>query len=122
MTTDAGIDLVAYNAKSRRAVTIQVKANERPKPGGGKGKLALDWWLSESNPAELIALVDLSELRVWLFTPSEFAEHAQQSSSGRLHLYMYTDARAGAKRHKRRVLESEFAEYLLQNRAQLVEA
>ena len=66
MTTDAGIDLVAFYPKSKRAATIQVKTNDRPKPSGGKGKLALDWWLPEKSPAELIALVDLSELRVWL--------------------------------------------------------
>jgi hypothetical protein len=32
MTTDAGIDLVAYAPRSREAVTVQVKANLQPKP------------------------------------------------------------------------------------------
>ena len=39
MTTDAGIDLVAYAPRSREAVTIQVKANLQPKPAGGRGKM-----------------------------------------------------------------------------------
>lgn len=43
MTTDAGVDLVAYSPRSRRPRTIQVKTNEKPKPGGGKGKFALQW-------------------------------------------------------------------------------
>ncbi len=43
LTTDTGIDLVAYSPRRADAVTIQVKANLQPKPGGGKGKPALDW-------------------------------------------------------------------------------
>jgi hypothetical protein len=122
MTTDAGIDLVAYYPKSKRATTIQVKTNDRPKPSGGKGKLALDWWLPEASPAELIALVDLSELKVWLFTYSEIVESAQQRSGGNLHLYMYTDPSKSPRKDKRPVLEREFSQYLLANRSHLVEA
>lgn len=42
MTTDAGVDLVGFQACSQRAVTIQVKANRRPKPGSGEGSQALN--------------------------------------------------------------------------------
>ena len=38
MTTDAGIDLVAYAPGHQHAWTIQVKTNLRPKPSGGKGQ------------------------------------------------------------------------------------
>ncbi len=41
MTTDAGIDLVAYSPKNKRPYTIQVKTQEQPTKGGGKGKLSL---------------------------------------------------------------------------------
>lgn len=61
LTTDAGIDLVAYSQGKKEAVTIQVKTNLQPKPGGGKGKLSLDWWVPDNSPAELFALVDISE-------------------------------------------------------------
>jgi hypothetical protein len=64
MSTDDGIDLVAYSPISKLPSTIQVKANLKPKPGGGKGKEALDWWLSENSLAEFVALVDLSEARI----------------------------------------------------------
>ena len=40
MTTDSGIDLVAYAPYSKRAVTIQVKANEKPKPAGRPSRRA----------------------------------------------------------------------------------
>jgi len=67
MTTDAGIDLVAYSPRSGQAVTIQVKANLQPKPAGGRGKKLLSWDLRETSPAQMVALVDLSTERVWLF-------------------------------------------------------
>jgi hypothetical protein len=59
MTTNSGIDLVAYAPGAKRAVTIQVKANQQSKPAGGKGQKALDWWLRDDSPAKLVALVDL---------------------------------------------------------------
>jgi hypothetical protein len=68
MSTDTGVDLVAYSSRTSQALTIQIKTNLRAKPGGGKGKAALDWWVSESVPAQLIALVDLSSEKIWFFT------------------------------------------------------
>ena len=64
MSTDAGIDLVAYSPTLGVPKTIQVKANLKAKPGGGKGRAALDWWLPHDSPAELIAFVDLSTQRI----------------------------------------------------------
>jgi hypothetical protein len=71
MTTDAGIDLVAYSGLKGRSFTIQVKTNLTPKPGGGKGAPGVDWWVSEDCPAELYAFVDLSTRRVWLLNREE---------------------------------------------------
>jgi hypothetical protein len=51
MSTDVGIDLVAYSPRRQSAYPIQVKANLKAKPGGGTGKAALDWWVSETSPA-----------------------------------------------------------------------
>ena len=117
MSTDAGVDLVAYSPKTSHPATIQVKTNLQAKPGGGKGKAALDWWLSEDTPAQLVALVDLSSQRVWLFAREEIAKLAQQKSSGRFHLYMYTDPTAQPKKTGRLAHVYEFEKYLLQNRA-----
>lgn len=55
MTTDSGIDLVAYSGVKNCSITLQVKSNLTPKPGGGKGAPAVDWWVSEDCPAELYA-------------------------------------------------------------------
>jgi hypothetical protein len=71
MSTDAGIDLVAYSPSRKGATTLQIKTNLKPKPGGGTGKESLDWWIPDNSPAELFALVDLSTQRVWVFTLAE---------------------------------------------------
>jgi len=91
LCTDVGVDLVVYSPKAHEAQTIQIKSNHRPKPSGGKGKLALDWWIEEDNPAQLVALVDLSLKRLWVFKKEEIAMLAQQRSGGRCHIYMHTD-------------------------------
>lgn len=116
MTTDAGVDLVAFSAKSQRAVTVQVKANDAPKRGGGKGKLALDWWIADDCPSELAAFVDVSTDRAWLFTKQELAEFAQQHSSGRYHLYMYVDPSTRSRGSKLGML-SDFDRFALEPRA-----
>src|SRR5687767_2684480 len=80
MSTDTGVDLVAYSPRLDQAITIQIKTNLKSKPGGGKGKAALDWWIDEDVPATLVALVDLSTEKVWLFKREEVLELAQQRS------------------------------------------
>jgi hypothetical protein len=114
MTTDSGIDLVAYAPAEKRAVTIQVKANLKPKHSGGRGKLALDWWIAEAGPAELVALVDLALDGVWLFSHAELMRMAQQRSGKRLHLYFYTDLNARPRRDGRRA--AEYDAFKIENR------
>ena len=118
--TDAGIDLVAYASKSCKAQTIQVKTNHKAKPGGGKGKIALDWWIEESNPAQLVALVDLSLRRIWVFTKEELATLAQQRSGDRFHLYMYADPTVNPTKANRLAHSHEFEKYRLENRAHIL--
>jgi hypothetical protein len=113
LTTDAGIDLVAYTHGSKRAKTIQVKTNLTAKPGGGKGALALDWWFPGDSPAEVIALVDISAGRVWLFTLAEASALAQQQSNGNHHFYMYVDPKAKTRGDKP-AHDHKFEKYLLE--------
>ncbi len=113
LTTDSGIDLVAYSPIRNNAFTIQVKTNEKAKQGGGAGSLALDWWLRENSPAQLIALVDLESDEIWLFTHQEFSKLAQQNSNGRFHFYMYLSDDV---KTKKRALKSQFTEFLLKNK------
>lgn len=117
MTTDSGVDLVAYSAKSRRPLTIQVKTNLAPKPAGGKGKPALDWWIPDDCPADLVALVDLSEQRVWIFLPQEVSTLSQQHSNGRYHLCMYSDPEHQIRKAGKLMHVTEYEKFLLPNRA-----
>jgi hypothetical protein len=107
--------LVAYSGSRARSVTIQVKTNLAPKPGGGKGAPGIDWWVGEDCPAELYAFVDLSTRRIWLFTKNELAMMAQQRSNGRLHFYMYTSSALGSLAYRRHG-EERFVDYLFENR------
>lgn len=116
LTTDSGIDLVAYSHSRKEAITIQVKTNLKPKPGGGKGKPALDWWLPDNSPAELFALVDISENRIWVFTRDEMKAKAQQQPEGRLHFYIHTDPNVKRRKDSLATTLQEFEEFLLENR------
>ena len=94
MTTDAGIDLVAYAPGSQRAVTIQVKAAWEPKPAGGRGGQLLDWWIRDNSPAELVAFVDLKSESVWLFRHDEVRSkrlHWGKPLKKHLHFGFYID-------------------------------
>ena len=115
MTTDSGVDLVAYSPKSSRALTVQVKTQETPTRSGGKGKMALSWNLRDTSPAELVAVTDLSTDSVWIFTHAEFEKYAQQrSANGILKLYMYVDESVDTT--KEMALLSQFEAFRLSNR------
>jgi hypothetical protein len=103
MTTDSGIDPVAYTPRDKMAVTIQVKSNQQAKAVGGKGKKALNWFHLEMSPAQMVALVDLENDRVWLFRHAELLEYAQQHKTGRMQFYLYVDAAYKPKRAKTHV-------------------
>lgn len=118
LTTDAGIDLVAYSPKNKKPVTIQVKTNLQPKPGGGKGPDAIDWTVPDDSPAEMFAFVDVSQRQVWFLTKEELHKTAQQhSKKGKYHFYMYV---ADPSRLKGKIGTashiSKFNHYLLETR------
>lgn len=115
MTTDSGIDLVAYSKKRTDSFTIQIKTCLNSKPGGGKGRMALDWWIPTDCPANYVALIDIQTVRVWLFTMQELTEAAQQKPKGRLHFVMMTDSLAPARRDGKLHHDYDFQRYLLEN-------
>ena len=116
MSTDTGIDLVAYSPVTRLPFTVQVKTNLVAKPGGGKGALALDWWVPLNSPAQYVALVDMSESRIWILTHSELTKAAQQTpASGKLHIFMKMGASRQRKDGKPHEV-GQLAQYLLENR------
>ena len=94
MTTDVGVDLVAYAPKCKQAVTIQVKTVRREKPAGGKGKALLDWWIRDDSPAELVAFVDLHSESIWMFRHEEVRASRlakDRPITGPLHFGFYID-------------------------------
>jgi hypothetical protein len=116
LSTDAGIDLVAYSPIKAQPLTIQVKTNLKAKPAGGKGNPALDWWIDGNSPAQLAAFADLSHQHVWLFRLPELISLAQQHSGGKHHLYMYLERKGTLRIPWRFAYRDEFDEYLLENR------
>jgi len=115
LNTDSGIDLVAYSPR-KGAKTIQVKTNLKAKPGGGKGRLSIDWWEPQNSPADLFAFVDLERNRVWLIKTIELASLAQQKPEGRYHFFMAVDPMAKTRRDGKLFHDYEFDKYRLENR------
>ncbi|UCF05689.1 MAG: hypothetical protein JSV33_01225 [bacterium] len=111
-----GIDIVVRLTKPRRQFGILVVTNLKPKRAGGQGKQALDWWIPQNNDADFVACVDLSALRVWIFDNTELAKLAQQKTSGKYHLYMYTDKDVALRGQKSMKFDYEFESYRLENR------
>ena len=94
LTTDAGVDLVAYSPTDGQATTIQVKTVRQASPAGGRAgaPLAVGWWFPHATKAELLAFVLLETDDVWLFTLDEARDLAQQHNDrGQRQLYWYTD-------------------------------
>jgi hypothetical protein len=108
MTTDYGIDLVAYSAKGNKALTIQVKTNQQPKPGGGKGRPSIDWWVPQNSDAELFTFVDLSQQLIRVIKNKEMDSLAQQKPSGRYNLFMVLDPEAKDRKDKKKFRLFEF--------------
>ena len=111
-----GIDLVITLKKPKRRWSILVTTNLMPKKAGGKGKMALDWWVPEKAAADYISCVDMSTLRVWLFSGREFQRLSQQKAGGRFHLYMYTNKEVALRGEKLMKFDYEFESYRLENR------
>jgi hypothetical protein len=111
-----GIDLVVRLTKPRRQFLVFVVTNLQPKRAGGKGKEALDWWIPEKLPVDIVACVDLSALRIWLFERDELPRLAQQRTASKYHLYMYTDKEVALRGKKSMKFDYEFERYRLENR------
>ncbi len=80
LSKDAGNYLIAYSQKCQKRTTIQVETILKAKTGGVREKLALDWWIEKNKVTDVIALVDLSRNKVWMFTKYELIKSAQKKS------------------------------------------
>lgn len=111
-STDLKIDL----KRPKRQFSIMSTTNLKPKRAGGKGKLALDWWVPKDCHSDFVACADLSTLRVWIFRTEEIAGLAQQQTSGKYHLYMYTNRKVALRGKKEMKFDYEFEAFRLENR------
>jgi hypothetical protein len=121
LTTDSGIDLVAYSPDKKKVFSIQVKTNLKPKPGGGKGRLSLEWWMPDDSPADFFAFVDVSEKRIWLISNMELGNVAQQHPEGRYHFYLSTEHESNYSGKKGKAAHiSKFEHFRLENRIKVL--
>ncbi|HSG27092.1 MAG TPA: hypothetical protein VLA34_01340 [Candidatus Krumholzibacterium sp.] len=111
-----GYDIEVQLKKPKRNWKVLVTTNLQPKKAGGKGKLALDWWVPVDTEADHIACVDISTLRIWLFRTAEYQQLAQQKAGGKFHLYMYIDRDVALRGKKTMKFDYEFESYRLENR------
>lgn len=109
-------DLIVNLNRPKREFSIMTTTNLKPKKAGGKGKYALDWWVPKDCEADFVACADLETLRVWIFRTDEIPGLAQQQTSGKYHLYMYTDRKVALRGKKEMKFDYEFESYLLENR------
>ncbi len=120
LTTDTGIDLVAYSPRKEKAITIQVKTVQRAKRNAGKGPLVIDWWPPHESPPELFAFVHLETNRVWLVRTTELEKVAQQKPKDRYHFVMTTEPHAPERRDGKPWHDYDFVKLLLENRVNKV--
>jgi len=114
LTTDRRIDMVTYSPRTQKSLTIKVKTRLAPKPVPGTRQRALDWWVPEKCPADLVALADLSTDRIWLMTMAELPDAAQQHSKRGYHVCMHVDYIPPETAKTRP--DIDFEKYLLGNR------
>lgn len=89
LTTDSGVDLVAYPPGMSRALTVQIKTVEQSTPAGGKGALTTGVVFPSVCPAEYLAIVRLSDEAVWMFPIEEALRLSKQAVP---RLYWYVDS------------------------------
>lgn len=109
-------ELIINLERPKREFKIMTTTNLQPKRAGGKGKMALDWWIPQDSKADFVCCADLSTLRVWLFRIGEIPGLAQQRTSEKYHLYMYTTRNVALRGKKEMKFDYEFESYRLENR------
>ena len=83
MTTDFGIDLIAFNTAKQQTVTIQVKTSTYHDPNDKW----LRWEILYDCPADYVALVDLDRNKFWLIKLDEFKQIGARAAKGYLRLW-----------------------------------
>lgn len=109
LTTDIGIDLVAYSSVKGKPLTIQVKTSTHR---GSTNDKWLLWQIPEDCPADYIAAVDLYRNKFWLINTEGFRQIGRSAGTGQLRLWWSLPGYE-SKRTKRR--EEQFIKYEMDN-------
>ena len=106
MTTDYGIDLIAFRDAKHNPITIQVKTSSHHGPDNDKW---LEFWVSDKCPAEYIVAVDLERNKCWVFSFKNFKDQGTKSGEGYRLWWSLPDFESVTSRHK----EKTFIDYEL---------
>lgn len=109
LTTDFGIDLVAFRADNKNPVSIQVKTCTYQ----SDSDKWVEFWVANDCPAKHIALVDLERDKCWLFSFKEFTDIATKSGEGS-RLWWWLPG-YGSKRSKSKHKEENFTHFEMNN-------
>jgi len=101
LTTDTGVDLVAFDEAGQKIVKIQVKASQI------KEDSWVGWSVEKKTSVDYIACVDITRERFWLIEKKEFVDKAI-SAGQNWSLWWYLPGQRGEK--ARAHVEEEFAE------------
>ena len=108
MTTDYGIDLVAFAHKTQPTVTIQVKATERHHTDATSAWV--EWAMPKKCIADYVAVVDLERDKAWLLGREEFESASQRTTDEGRRLWWYVpEPRYDSREPKR--MEEHYEEY-----------
>ena len=86
MTTDPGVDLIAFRNVKQKPVTIQVKTStHHSKQCDPSGDKWLEWRVSDKCLTEVdyVAVFDFERQKCWLFSNEEFIRWGVRSGEGR---------------------------------------
>jgi hypothetical protein len=112
LTTDRGVDLVAFHSKAQKAVTIQVKTSthhtELDDPVGSKWGKWLLWEIRNDCPTDYIAAVDLVNDKFWFISIEEFKQKATHAGENFRLLWYIPEYEPAGGTEKR---EEQFKEY-----------
>ena len=114
LTTDPGIDLVAFPSvrafpdKRGEPVTIQVKTSTHRSETSDPMCKWLLWEIQNDCPAYYIAAVDFEREKFWLISTKEFIKEATRAAEGRSRLWWYIPGHEGGETEKR---EEKFVAY-----------
>ena len=109
LTTDTGVDLVAFRDVRQKPVTIQVKTTTAPSdPPGIKW---VRWDVAANCPAEYVALVDLYRNKSWLISTEDLWKIAERPPDKDCYLWWYVPEYETKRGRRPAMNEEQFKEY-----------